>query len=210
VTSRVFDWIWHVRGSVALAPGQSRDDAFDRLDPLFDQTGTSRARFDDTLEFRKRAQAAQDKMAIFDGGTLKIEHGAAGPVLRYNLTSRALLFCFLAPLLFLAFAQFSIALSKYDKPSAAEAAVEKKKAEEVEKKNAERPLHPIDTFLGAPAPEKPKKDDKSKKDKEDDKGKHSPTPAYVFAALFAVLYVAGRILEDRLIKSLFKKRLLGL
>ena len=34
-----------------------------------------------------------------------------------------------------------------------------------------------------------------------------PTAAYVFAALFALLYVVGRVLESRLIKSLFKKGL---
>jgi len=43
-------------------------DAFDRLDPLFRQTGTSHERTDDTLVFRKKDQAAQDKMSIFDGG----------------------------------------------------------------------------------------------------------------------------------------------
>ena len=64
-------------------------------------------------------------------------------------------------------------------------------------------MNPIDKALGAPAPEKP---DKKKKDDDD---KPSPTPAYVFAAIFAVLYVVGRILEDRLVKSLFRKRLAG-
>lgn len=209
VSARLLEWIWHVRGSLALAPGQSSDDAFDRLDPLFDQTGTSHERKGDTLIFRKKDSAAQDKMAVFDGGTLKIEPGAAGPVLRYHLTSRALLFCFLAPLLFLAFAQFSVAVNDYEKPTAAEAAEAKKKAEEKERKEAERQLHPIDQFLGAPAPDKPKKDDKAKKDEDEGKGDHSPTPAYVFAALFAALYVVGRILEGRLVKSLFRKRLFG-
>jgi hypothetical protein len=56
-------------------------------------------------------------------------------------------------------------------------------------------------------PEKPKKD--GKKSDEDDK-KPSPTAAYVFAAIFATLYVVGRILEDRLAKSLFRKKLAGL
>jgi hypothetical protein len=66
-------------------------------------------------------------------------------------------------------------------------------------------MNPIDKALGAPAPEKPKKDGKG----EDEDKKPSPTPAYVFAALFATLYVVGRILEDRWIKALFKKSLLG-
>ncbi len=65
---RFIDWIWHVRGSLALAPGQSGDDAFDRLDPLFRQVGTSHERTDDTLVFRKKDQAAQDKMSVFECG----------------------------------------------------------------------------------------------------------------------------------------------
>jgi hypothetical protein len=198
VNRRLFDWIWHIRGRLALAPGQSAEDAFARLDPLFRQTGTSHERTDDTLTFRKIDPAAQDKMSIFDGGVLRIDGG----VLYYRLASRALLYCFLAPLLFLAFAQFTIAIRDSHKP-AAEAAGASAKAE---KKDVERKLHPIDIALGAPAPEKPKKDGADKS--EEDEGP-SPTPAYVFAGLFAALYVAGRVLEDRLVKSLFRKRLLG-
>lgn len=200
---RFIDWIWHVRGSMALAPGQSSDDAFARLDPLFRQAGTSHERTNDTLTFRKKDQAAQDKMAVFDGGVLQIERGGALPVLRYDLTSRALLLCFLAPLLFLGFAQLSIALGNLEKPSTQASDTSK----EPDKKMADVQLNPIDKFLGAPAPEKPKKDDADKaKDKDE---KHSPTPAYVFAAIFAALYVGGRILEAKLVKSLFRKRLLG-
>lgn len=219
VNLRFIDWIWRIRGELDLEPGQSNDDAFDRLAPLFDKTGTSHERAGDTLTFRKRDSAAQDKMAVFDHGTLKIEPGAAGPVLRYDLVSRALLACFLAPLVFLAFAQFSIALNKFEKPTPAEAAAAKKKEEEAEKKKGERQLHAIDQFLGAPAPEKPKtaaekakeekaKDAKAKKEEEPE-GDHSPTPAYVFAGLFAALYVAGRLLEAWLIKRLFRRSLQG-
>lgn len=196
---RFIEWIWHIKGSLALAPGQSSDEAFGRLDPLFRQTGTSHDRTNDKLTFRKKDQAAQDKMSIFDGGVLQIEKDAAGAVLHYHLTSRALLACFLAPLLFLGFAQLTIVLGKLEKPST-EAASKKP-----EKKDAILPRNPIDKALGAPAPEKPKKD---KKSEEEDK-KPSPTSAYVFAAIFAALYAIGRILEDRLVKSLFKKSLLG-
>nr|WP_221240394.1 hypothetical protein [Sphingobium boeckii] len=196
---RFIDWIWHVRGSLALAPGQSGDDAFARLDPLFRERNTHHERTDDTLTFSKKDQAAQDKMAIFDGGVLQIDKGEAGPVMRYDLISRGLLFCFLAPLLFLGFAQLTIAIGNLEKPST-EAA--KKKPE---KKKAELPMNPIDKALGAPAPDKPKKKDK---DKDEDK-KPSPTPAYVFAAIFATLYGVGRIFEARWIKALFKKSLLG-
>lgn len=205
---RFIDWIWHVRGSLALAPGQSGDDAFDRLDPLFRQRGTSHERTSGTLTFSKKDQPAQDKMSVFDEGVLQIGKGVAGPVLRYHLTSRILLFCFLAPFLFLAFGQLTIAVGKLEKPSTQAAdkakADKEKKAEE---KKAQLPQNPIDKALGAPAPEKPKKDGKDK-DKDKDK-KPSPMPAYVFAAIFATLYVIGRIFEDRWVKALFKKRLLG-
>jgi len=58
VNLRFIDWIWHVRGSLTLAPEQSSDDAFNRLDSLFRQTGTSHERTNDTLIFRKKDQAA--------------------------------------------------------------------------------------------------------------------------------------------------------
>lgn len=204
---RFIDWIWHIRGSLALAPGQSSGEAFERLDPLFRESGTSHERTDGTLTFRKKDPAAQDKMSIFNGGTLWIENGPAGPVLRYHLISRALLYCFLAPLLFLAFAQLNVAIGILDKPSPEEAAAEKKKAEEEDRKYAQLPQNPIDEFLGAPAPEKPKKDDKDKKEEEEEGNGPSPTSAYVFAGIFAALYVGGRLLEQWLIKSVFRKRL---
>jgi len=204
VNLRFIDWIWHIRGSLELAPGLSGNQAFDRLDPLFRQTGTSHERTSDTLTFRKKDQAAQDKMSVFDGGVLRIERGAAGVVLRYHLISRALLFCFLAPLLFLGIAQFTIVVVEYQKASADAAKSEKKDAK---KKDAQVPMNPIDKALGAPAPEKPKKDGADKA--EGKNKKPSPTPAYVFAGIFAFLYLVGRILEDRLIKAQFRKRLLG-
>ena len=215
VNARFFDWIWHIRGSVPLAPGQSNDDAFDRLDSLFRERDTSHDRTRDTLSFRKSNQQPQDRMAIFDSGVLQIASGAAGPVLRYDLTGRALLFCFLAPLLFLAFAGLSIGLGAIDKPTAAEVAEQKKNDEEKEKRNAARPQNPIDKFLGAPAPEKPKSEAEKKKDEakkkaageDEDESEHSPTAAYVFAGIFAALFVGGRILEAWLIRRLFRKRL---
>lgn len=199
MNARFIDWIWHIRGSLALPPGQSSEEAFGKLDPLFRQTGTSHERTSDTLTFRKKDQAAQDKMSIFDGGVLRIERDTAGPVLRYRLTSRALLFCFLAPLLFLSFAGLTIAVGKFGTPAAKEA------TKKPEKKDAALPQHWIDKALGAPAPEKPKKDDKAKEDKK----KLKPTASFVFAGIFAFLYLAGRILEDRLVKSLFRRKLTG-
>ena len=204
---RLIDWIWHIRGSLPLAPGLSNDQAFDRLTPLFDKSGTTHDRAHETLTFRKKDQAAQDKMSIFDGGFLQIEPVAGGSVLRYNMSSRALLFCFLAPLLFLAFAQLNITLGKMENQTTEAAKKAGKEAEakkKAEKKKAETPMNPVDKFLGAPEPEKPKKDGK---DKDKEKDKHSPTSAFVFAGIFAALYVIGRILEDWLIRRLFRKSL---
>lgn len=196
---RIFDRIWHIRGSLPLPQGQTTDESFDKLDPLFRQKGTTHHRTKNTLTFRKKGQAPQDKMSIFDDGVLRIEEGAGGSALHYHLTSRALLFCFLAPVLFLGFAQFTVVIGNLQSAQA------EAKAEEAKKDDAVRQLHPIDQALGAPAPEKKKEDKKASE--EDDKP--SPTPAYVFAALFALLYGVGRALEAWLIKSVFRKRLWG-
>jgi len=187
---RFIDVIWHVRGSLALAPGQSSETAFDRLAPLFDQTGTSCERTGDTLMFSKKDAAAQDKMSVFDRGTLRIDSEVAGSVLRYHLTSRALLFCLLASFLFLGIAQFTVAINTFEKPPSHD-----------EKKHEDIVLNPIDKALGSPEP------DNSKKDDADDGEKISPKAAYVFSGLFAILYAVGRILEDKLVKSLFRKNL---
>lgn len=213
---RLFDWIWHIRGELPLAPGQSGAEVFDRLDPLFRQSGTVHERVAEILTFRKTNQLAQDKMSVFDGGVLRIEQAAAGQVLRYDLASRALLACFLAPLFFLAVAQVTIYVGNFEKPAiAAKKEADKKNKEKQKEKSKNKDkqtrLHPIDKFLGAPLPEKPK-DDKVKKnpaakrDKEDDDG-FSPTPAYVFTGIFAALYLLGRTLEARLIRRLFLNKL---
>jgi hypothetical protein len=192
---RFIDWIWHVRGSLALAPGQSSAEAFNKLEPLFAAAGTSHRRTPAELNFVKKNQAAQDKMSVFDGGALRIDQGATGPVLRYHLTSRALLFCFLAPLLFLALAQLTLVVTRLDKTP--------HKAEPPPKV---MPMNRLDKLLGAPAPEPPKKDEGA--DPEGGGKKPTPTAAYIFAGIFTVLYIVGRILEARLVKTLFRKRLL--
>ncbi|MBW8742827.1 MAG: hypothetical protein JF628_00500 [Sphingomonas sp.] len=204
---RLINWIWHVRGSLELAPGQSGNDAFDKLAPLFDETGTSHERTSDTLTFSKKDQPAQDKMSVFDSGVLRIEKGAAGSLLQYHLVSRALLFCFLLVPLFLGIAQLTILVGKSQKPATEAAAG---KAADASKKPAEKAvvpkLNPIDKFLGAPAPEAPKKGEEKLSRRG---GKPSPTSAYVFASFFAILYVVGRILEAWLVKRLFRRRLAG-
>lgn len=207
MNERYIDWIWHISGTLPLAPGQSGAQALERLDPLFNQPGTTHDRDGTRLVFTKKDQAAQDKMAVFDRGEIEVVPGEQGPVLRYRLFSRALLLCFLAPLLFLGLAQLTVALGKFDTPPTA---AEKQKEDAKARAMAERPMNPIDKALGMPAPEKPDANKDKAKDKDKPKGKgRSPTPAYVFAGFFAALYVIGRILEAWLIRRLFGKAVLG-
>ena len=148
-------------------------------------------------------------MSVFDGGVLRIEQGLAGHVLRYQLTSRILLFCFLAPLLFLGISQLTKTVIRLEEPSA-KAAAQAEKASAAKKKSAaddvSPPMNPIDKALGAPAPETPKEKRRPKRPKGRDR-RPSPTSAYVFAGIFATLYVVGRVLEAKLVKSLFRKKL---
>ncbi len=198
---RWITWIWHIRGEVPLPAGQSPDEAFARLDPLFAHSGTTHARMGDVVKVTKRDQLAQDPLSVVDSGTLRIESAEQGAALQYHLVSRALLFCFLAPLLFLAVGQMTVFLGTLEKPKAEE------KAKKDEKKKDEIKLNPVDKFLGAPAPDKPKDDKKDKK--KDGKDGFSPTPAYVFAGIFAALWLIGRLLEPWLIRRLFTRSLAG-
>ena len=206
MSMRFIDWIWHIRGSLALAPGQSADDAFNRLDPLFHETGTSHEREGNSLVFSKKDPRAQDKMAVFDSGVLHVERDATGGTLHYHLVSRALLMCFLAPLLFLGFAQTNVFLGKFEKSSTEITGKAGAASGAPEKKAADVPMNPVDKFLGAPEPDR--KDAAAKAEEKAEK-KHSPKSGYTFAVIFVALYLIGRILEDRLAKSLFRKRLLA-
>lgn len=149
---RLIDWIWHIRGSLPLDREQTASQALAKLAPLFEKLGTTFESSGDTLTFQKANQLAQDKMAVFDGGVLRIEQASSGLVLRYTLGSRALLFCFLAPLLFLAIAQLTVYVGNLEKAKS-EAAEKteagkkaKEKAEKAKKTVAE--LNPVDKFLG--------------------------------------------------------------
>jgi hypothetical protein len=206
------DRIWRVKGSLPLETPTSSASAFAKLDPLFQATETSFAIDGDTLTYDNKNPAAQDKLATFARGTLRVVEDEGGAKLLYDLVSPALLFCFLAPLLFLGFAQLTILVGTLDKPTAAEEAKAEAKSKKAEAALAAVPMNPIDKALGAPAPDKPKKDEKKDKgkDKEEDKNKGpSPTPAYVFAGIFAALFVVGRILEPWLIRREFRRRLSG-
>lgn len=205
--------IWRITDHVELPAGQSTSVAIDRLEPLLVATGTSYERTEDALIFTKKDPAAQDRLAVFDAGVLHVANDASGPVLHYQLTSRILLACFLAPLLFLLFAQVTLYTGELDKAkAAAEEKAEKAGTSggKAKPKTPEKPelvLNPIDVALGAPAPKTRKQMAAEKAEKE--KEPPSATPAYVFAGLFAALYLIGRILEAWLAKKLFRKALFG-
>ncbi|MBX9885161.1 MAG: hypothetical protein K2X68_09330 [Novosphingobium sp.] len=206
--ARWISWIWHIRGEVPLPPGQSPDEAFAKLDPLFAHSGTTHARMGDMVLVTKRDQLAQDPLSVIDSGTLRIEPAEQGAVLRYHLVSRALLYCFLAPLLFLAVGQLTVFLGTLEKARSEEKA--SKEAAKKDKQGAIQ-LHPVDAFLGAPAPEKPKDGKKDAKDKttdgDEEEDDFSPTAAYVFAGIFAALWLLGRLLEPWLIRRRFGRSL---
>lgn len=197
---RFISWIWHIRGSLPLAPEMSPDEAFERLDVLFQIPGTTYTREHEQLVFQKKNQPSQDKMSIFDSGILQIKDGNHGKRLYYNLVSKTLLLCFLAPALFFGFGkvfeftkahQATISLAAA-KPAHLEGAAG------TQKKDAVVPMNFIDKFLGVPEPDK--KNDLENGDQEKIKKKLSPKAAYVFCGLFAFLYVIGRILEQFLIR----------
>lgn len=195
----LIDNIWRVRGEVPIDPALTADEAFARLDPLLRTPGTSLTAAGSTLTYAKHNPAAQDKLATFTRGRLWIERAGTGAVLRFDLFSHALLLCFLAPLLFLGFAQMAVAINDWEKAGAnlAEDAKERDKPKPV------KTLNPVDQFLGAPAPEDPNK----KKDEKKDEGRHSPDEGYFMAGLFALIYLVGRWLEPWLVRRRFRAAL---
>lgn len=196
----LIDHIWRVRGAVPIDPALSAQDAFERLGPLLQTPDTTMSTEGDALVYRKHNPAAQDKLATFTRGRLWIERAGAGAVLRFDLFSHALLFAFLAPLLFLGFAQLAVTINAWEaaSPEAAEKAEKKD-----EKPKPVKKLNPVDEFLGAPAPEDPNK----KKDEKKDEGRHSPDEGYFMAGLFALIYLVGRWLEPWLVRRRFRRAL---
>lgn len=198
---RAIDWIWRVRGRIPIESALSPTEAFDRIKSLFQASGTSHRIDSDTLSFTKTGQLPQDPMSVFDGGILHV----SGGTLRYDMMSRALLACFLAPVLFFAVGHVGVALDNWRNPPEVVAA----KAEAAKKRSRIKPedvpLHPIDQFLGAAKPEKKKDGEEIGKRNR----KPSMTTAYVFMGIFFALWVLGRILENVLIHSRLRKLLNG-
>lgn len=196
------DRIWRTQGELLVDESMAANEAFARLDPLFDASGTQVTVDGDTLTYAKSNPAAQDKLATFTRGTLRIDQREGRTFLQFDLSSTALLLCFLAPLLFLAFAQLAVVANAWEQDGTE--ASEKAKPEEDKPKTVAK-LNPIDAMLGAPAPEDPSK--KKDKEKDKDKGRHSPKPGYVLAGLFFVIYLVGRVLEPWLVKRTFRQAL---
>lgn len=194
------DWIWRVRGKLPVDPSQSAAQTFGKLEDLFEEKDTTYRVDGDTLTFTKKSQLPQDKMSVFDSGTLRISDS----VLRYDMMSRALLACFLAPLFFFALGNVGIAVDQWRNPPE----LAKARAEAAKKRSLVKPedvpMSQIDMYLGAPQPEKKKKDGEEigKRDR-----KPSMTTAYTYMGIFFVLWIAGRILEHKLIHGRFRKRL---
>lgn len=199
----LIDNIWRVRGAVPVDRTLTPEEAFARLEPLLNTPGTSLTADGEVLTYSKHNPAAQDRFATFTRGRLWIERAGSGAVLRFDLFSHALLLCFLAPLLFLGFAQLAIAINAWEAPSAAEAAKAEKKDD---KPKPVKTLNPIDKFLGAPAPEDPSK---KKKDEKKDEGKHSPDEGYFLAGFFFLVYLVGRWLEPFLARRRLRAALAG-
>lgn len=195
----LIDRIWRVRGAISLDPALSSEAVFARLDPLLRTPGTTLAVEGDSLAYAKHNPAAQDKLATFTRGRLKIERTGAGAVLRFDLFSHALLLAFLAPLLFLGFAQMAVAINAWEQ-SGAEVS---DKASEKDKPKPVKSLNPVDEFLGAPAPDDPNK----KTDEKKDEGRHSPDEGYFMAGVFALIYLVGRWLEPWLVRRRFRAAL---
>lgn len=194
------DHIWRVRGVVPVDPGLHTDEVFARLDPLLRTPGTAIAVTDSTLHYSKHNPAAQDKLATFTRGTIRIERTGAGAVLRFDLFSHALLLSFLAPLLFIGFAQVAVAINEWEQ-AGAEAS---QNAKEDDKPKPVKKLNPVDEFLGAPAPDDPN----IKKDEKKDEGRHSPNEGYFMAGIFALIYAVGRWLEPWLVRRRLRAALL--
>ena len=198
---RIIDWIWRIRGTMRIDPAQSAGEAFGKLDSLFHEKNTEYHVEGDTLTFTKEKQLPQDKMSIFDGGTLQV----SGGVMRYDMKSNALLACFLAPLFFFALGHIGVAMDQWRNPPE----VMKAKAEAEKKrqkiKPEDVPMNSFDKLLGAPVPEKKKDGEETGRRKR----KPSMTTAYVFMGIFFALWVMGRILEHWLIHTRMRKKLEG-
>jgi hypothetical protein len=216
------DRIWRVTSSLDLEEPISADEAFRRLDPLLQSQGSEVRVEGNVLTYAKSNPTAQDKLSTFTSGTLAVEQEGGRSRLFYDVSSTALFLCFLAPLAFLVFGQVIEFINEVERPAllAEKEQREREKGEEDEEPEEVIELHWIDKMLGATAPEQPgDKDeeearasgdgDSASEDEEEEEfeGNHSPTASYVFAGIFFVVYLVGRVLEPFLLKRTFRAAL---
>lgn len=211
------DRIWRLKSSLELEDRLSADEVFQRLEPLLQTQGTEFAVQGQSLTYVKTNPAAQDKLATFTAGTLVVDHKDAKTRLSYNLTSTALFLCFLAPFVFLAFAQLVNFVNTLEKPGllAEQAAREREQADNGDEEEIIQ-LHWIDELLGAPAPKQPGEEDEeerrgrgrsAERGEEEVEPNHSPETAYAFAGIFSLIYLVGRVLEPYLLKRTLRAAL---
>ncbi|MFN3990532.1 MAG: hypothetical protein ACK4IS_09765 [Erythrobacter sp.] len=196
--------IWRIEDSLILDQPLTAQEAFERLDPLFQSDGTRYEIAGNRLDYLKTNPHPQDKLATFTSGTIRVEQGGGATRLTWQAASTALLMCFLAPLFFLFCAQVMEAANDYERAKAEASEAGKDKKDKAEDKPVPK-LHPIDVMLGAPAPKDPEADAKSKK--KEPKDKFRTTPAYVLAGLFVAIFLVGRVLEPWLLKRTFRTAL---
>ena len=100
LNNRMWDSIWHLRGSTPLTSGASDDEVMHRLEtllqyqrkPVTSRNGSELV-FDDPL-FRDLLSPNWLAMVIYDHGHFWIEHGLKGRILRYDLRSlHGFVFC---------------------------------------------------------------------------------------------------------------------
>src|SRR4051794_39251676 len=104
----MFDFIWHLRGSVPLDGVASNEVALNRMESLLErqrkgvsERGADYLAFNEPL-WRDPFGGSWLAMVIYDRGRFWIEQGLGGRRLRYDLRSfQAMVFCLFGALMFL-------------------------------------------------------------------------------------------------------------
>lgn len=196
-----FEWIWCIKGKMPVEATEPPAQVLSKVESLLGANDTNYRIDGDTLTFTKKNAVPQDKLSVFDRGTLRVSNG----VFHYHLVSKALLACFFAPLFFFVLGHAGVAMDQWRNPPE----VVKAKQEAAKKRSLVKPedvpMSAIDKFLGAPTPEKKKTGEEIGKRNR----KPSMETAYNWMGIFFALWIAGRILEHKLVHNLFRKKLAG-
>lgn len=115
----MIDFIWHLRGSVALKDADDDEATLDNVEHMLGkQRKTIIERTHDGLVFddplwRNPFGPNWRAMVIYDRGHFRIEHGLDGPRLRYDLRSlHGLIFCLCGAVMFFTMVCVSEGLSR--------------------------------------------------------------------------------------------------